>query len=306
MPHRVLITEAGSLVASHTMQQMQAAGMQVTAVASEQPVEFDSSKQLAEVAGAEYAVKMVAAHHADKQAITRELADKDCAIYLAQSRSDDSLLTEDEFTHAEIQRVLTFLQSAALSERLYRVVMLSRENSSDDAGIQQVEAAARDYMEHNRPDFDLVVIASPLIIGPLFSATIQESNSLFVKLCENSQGSELPKQCLFADARDIARSVVEAMEQEQANGRYEIVGGKMSSMEMVGLMSRCGYDVPHRQASSAASIATAGIAAASRSPKTQHELGLTCRPLVESVCDTLESLQAHGHLDSRSCTARCA
>lgn len=306
MPHRVLITEAGSLVASHTMQQMQAAGMQVTAVASEQPVEFDSSKQLAEVAGAEYAVKMVAAHHADKQAITRELADKDCAIYLAQSRSDDSLLTEDEFTHAEIQRVLTFLQSAALSERLYRVVMLSRESSPDDEGIQQVEAAARDYMEHNRPDFDLVVIAPPLIIGPLFSSTVQESNSLLVKLCNNSPGTELTEQGVFADARDIARSLVEAMEQEQANGRYEIVGGQMSSMEMAGLMNRCGYTVTPGESRPAATVAMAGILAAPRSHKTQRDLGLTCRPLADSVCDTLVSLEAHGHLKPCTCTARCA
>lgn len=101
--------------------------------------------------------------------------------------------------------------------------------------------AAWDFVEKEKPTFDLVTLCPPMIYGPLShtissSANLNQSNDrIYQNFIKSSKDVELPPNALylFVDVRDIAAAHVEAMMVEEASGkRFLIAKGQISSQQI--------------------------------------------------------------------------
>ena len=88
------------------------------------------------------------------------------------------------------------------------------------------EKAAWDFIAAENPDFDLVTVNPPLVIGPVvhhFATldSINTSNGKFVDLLGGKWKDEIPDSPiipLYIDVRDAALAHVYAMERQEAGG----------------------------------------------------------------------------------------
>lgn len=95
------------------------------------------------------------------------------------------------------------------------------------ASKKLAEKAAWDFVAENKPNFDLVTVCPPLVLGPVVHhlaslAAINTSNERIVNLLKGQWRDEIPPTgaaYLWIDVRDLARAHVRAMETQAAGGR---------------------------------------------------------------------------------------
>jgi dihydroflavonol-4-reductase len=187
------------------------------------------------------------------------------------------------------------------------------------------ERAAWDFVERNRPVFDLVAMNPFMVIGPSLTPALNQSNALFVRLLEGSFPAVLSMAWALVDVRDVADAHVRALGTPAAHGRYICAGEVMTMRALVHLLREQGYSgyrLPTLPLDSAFGTWIARLASY-RQPKgsgrylrthlgrvprydttkIRTELGVSFRPAAESVLDTMANLERWGHLPARSSPA---
>ncbi|KAJ4150313.1 hypothetical protein LMH87_011067 [Akanthomyces muscarius] len=103
------------------------------------------------------------------------------------------------------------------------------------------ERAAWDFVEAEKPAFDLATVNPPLVFGPVAHHlatpdSINTSNERVVALLQGKWKSEIPEtgtMVLWIDVRDVAAAHVRALETPAAGGkRLFIVGGRFDNRQV--------------------------------------------------------------------------
>jgi len=185
------------------------------------------------------------------------------------------------------------------------------------------EKAGWDFVEEQRPSFDLVVINPFLVIGPSYSSGLNPSNQLFVDLLKGTYPGVMNLTWGFVDVRDVADAHVRAMETPEASGRYICAGETIAMRALVELLARSGYEKGFKLPKLGMDCAIGDFAVklssytqpkgigsylrthVGRVPrydttKIRSELGVTFRPAEQSILDTMKDLERWGHTPARA------
>jgi dihydroflavonol-4-reductase len=176
-------------------------------------------------------------------------------------------------------------------------------------------------MVQQKPLFDLVAINPFMVIGPSLTSSLNPSNQIFVDLLKGSYPGIMNLTWGFVDVRDVADAHVRALDQPSAHGRYLCAGDTLSMRGLVALLTKNGYGgykLPKRPLDSPAGnllvrllsfTQATGVGSYLRShvgrvpkydtSKIRTDLGMSFRPVEESVLETLKDLDRWGHLPPR-------
>lgn len=167
------------------------------------------------------------------------------------------------------------------------------------------ERAAWKFVEDNKPNFTLAVCNPPLVLGPVLHhldslASLNTSNERIRDLMSGASKNRLPPtgNHLFVDVRDLALGHALAVEKDEAAGkRFFMVGGHFSNKEIAEIMGEkfpeLKENLPTKDALKTGDYPAIGPYGFD-STRSKSELGMTYRPLEESIVDAVKSLQALG------------
>ncbi|KAI1812304.1 hypothetical protein GGS20DRAFT_30020 [Poronia punctata] len=164
------------------------------------------------------------------------------------------------------------------------------------------ERAAWRFVEENKPNFSLAVCNPPLVLGPVVHhleslSSINTSNERIRDIISGASRNSCPPtgNHLFVDVRDLALGHVLAMEKPEAGGkRFFMVGGKFSNKEIAEIVAdefpELREKVPVGDALKPGDYPPHGSYGFDNS-RSREVLGLTYRPLKDSIVDAVKSLQ---------------
>ncbi|MEV6060765.1 aldehyde reductase [Nocardia asteroides] len=183
-----------------------------------------------------------------------------------------------------------------------------------DKGKTLAERAARDFVDRSAPalGFDLVTLHPPMILGPVLHRQTNISHEPVIRLLGRKVPGSLNVGWSTVDVRDLARAHRLALETPEAGGQRYLCGGDHVWMrDMAAVLATefgpRGFRIPARTlpdllvrlaATTDATVARVVPALGKRerlsAAKAKSELGLTFRPVRQSLLDTADSLLAHG------------
>ncbi|KAI0602331.1 NAD dependent epimerase/dehydratase [Biscogniauxia sp. FL1348] len=166
------------------------------------------------------------------------------------------------------------------------------------------ERTGWDFVEREKPNFDLATICPPLVFGPVVHhlnslSAINTSNERFVQLIQGKWKSEIPPTgvYLWVDVRDVALAHVNAMERPEAGGkRFFITAGNFSNRDLVAAARKnfpsLASQLPDESVKGG-EYPEEGVYGYDNSRATKI-LGIEWIPLEKSATDTIKSLQDIG------------
>ncbi|KAI1506686.1 NAD dependent epimerase/dehydratase [Biscogniauxia marginata] len=166
------------------------------------------------------------------------------------------------------------------------------------------EKAGWDFVEREKPNFDLATICPPLVFGPVVHhlnslAAINTSNERFVQLIQGKWKGEIPPTGVFlwVDVRDVALAHVNAIERPEAGGkRFFTTAGKFKNRDLVDLVRKnfpgLAGQLPDDSVKGG-DYPEGGVHGYDNSRATKV-LGIDWISLEKSVVDTVKSLQEVG------------
>jgi dihydroflavonol-4-reductase len=183
----------------------------------------------------------------------------------------------------------------------------------------QAERAAWEFAENQKPPFEVITINPFLIIGPSLVPSLNTSNQIFADLLKGIYPGIMSLTWGMVDVRDVAQAHVLAMETRAAQGRYLCASGNISMREVVALLRENGYGAGYRLPAMSLDhgignilvrlssyLQPAGVGSYLRTHvgrvpqydthKIRTGLGLSFRPVRESILDTMKDLARWGHL----------
>ncbi|KAF2973232.1 hypothetical protein GQX73_g389 [Xylaria multiplex] len=164
------------------------------------------------------------------------------------------------------------------------------------------ERAAWKFVEDNKPNFSLSVCNPPLVLGPIIHhleslSSVNTSNQRIRDLMSGAAKNACPYtgNHLFVDVRDLALGHALAVEKPEAGGkRFFMVGGKFSNKEIAEIIGEEFPDLrdnlPVGEALKSGDYPARGTYGFDSS-RSKEVLGLTYRPLKDSIVDAVKSLQ---------------
>lgn len=166
------------------------------------------------------------------------------------------------------------------------------------------ERAGWDFVEKEKPKFDLATICPPLVFGPVVHhlnslSAINTSNARFVDLIQGKMKDEIAPTGVhfWVDVRDVALAHVEAMERPTAGGqRFFVTAGKFSNREIVAAARKHFPELQDKlpaEAVKGGDFPEVGFPGYDNSRATKV-LGIDWVSLEKSTVDTIKSLQAVG------------
>jgi dihydroflavonol-4-reductase len=338
MEKTVLVSGASGFIAGHVIEQLLAAGHRVVGTVRD-PNDKAKNAHLAALPGADR-LTLVAADLTAPDPFTPH-ADVDVIQHLASPYAINVKDPQRDLVEPAVQGTLSMLRAAVANPRVKRVVLTSSMAAVTDNPDGRVltdadwntgssltrnpyyysktmaERAAWEFMEREKPGFDLVVINPFLVIGPSHTAAINTSPQTLVDIIKGTYPAIMALTWGFVDVRDVAAAHVAAMERPAAKGRYLCVAGNMSMAETVAEIRALGYAGKLPKLDLSGGFGTALMKLASytqpkgagsylrthlgRVPRydTQRsvaDLGLHYRPVKESLSDTLANLAKWGHI----------
>lgn len=164
------------------------------------------------------------------------------------------------------------------------------------------EKSAWEFVEREKPGFDLATVCPPLVFGPVVHhlnslAAINTSNERFVDLIRGKwkDAGAVPDTGVFfwVDVRDVALAHVEAFEREQAGGkRFFVLAGKFNNREIVAAARAAFPELADKLPSE--DVPGGGYPAAGTygydNSRATNELGISWIPIEKSAVDTIKSL----------------
>ncbi|KAI0390000.1 NAD dependent epimerase/dehydratase [Xylariaceae sp. FL0594] len=169
------------------------------------------------------------------------------------------------------------------------------------------EKTAWDFVDTEKPGFDLATINPPLVFGPVVPhlkslADINTSNGVLAQLVVGKWRDEIPAAgvYLWVDVRDVAKAHVEAMERPEAGGnRFFVTAGHFSHREIAAAARNNFPDLADKLPDESVKGgdypggSVDNIYKADNSKATKV-LGIDWIPLEKAVVDTIKSIKEFG------------
>lgn len=163
------------------------------------------------------------------------------------------------------------------------------------------ERAAWEFMETEKPNFDLATINPPLVLGPVVHYlnsldNINTSNTFVRDMIQGKMREKLAPTIFFpwVDVRDVALAHIKAMEIPAAGGnRFFVISGNLCNADVATIIKSNFPNLVERLPTELKSDLPADIFGHDNS-RSKQILGIEYRPLEESVVDTVKSLLALG------------
>jgi nucleoside-diphosphate-sugar epimerase len=164
------------------------------------------------------------------------------------------------------------------------------------------ERAAWEFVAKEKATFELSVCNPPLVLGPIVHYlntldNINTSNARVRDMLKGTSKEKLPPSGnhLWVDVRDIATAHVLAMEKPEAGGhRFFVTQGNFCNREIVDIIKeefpQYRAVLPDGEATKSGDYPAAGVHGWNNKQSVEV-LGVTYRPLRESIVDTVRSLQ---------------
>lgn len=163
------------------------------------------------------------------------------------------------------------------------------------------EKAAWDFVEKEKPNFDIATINPPLVYGPVVHYlnsldSINTSNERIRNMIQGKlkDGLSPTGAYLFVDVRDVALAHIKAMEIPAAGGeRFFIVSDYMSNADVAGIIKKNFPNLADKLPEDPKSDMPDDVYGFDNS-KSKKVLGIEYRGLEESIVDTVKSLLEAG------------
>jgi len=163
------------------------------------------------------------------------------------------------------------------------------------------EKAAWEFVEKEKPNFQISTINPPLVFGPVVHYlnsldAINTSNARFKDMMEGKMKDGLTPTgtWIWVDVRDVALAHVKAIEVPEAAGkRFFCTAGYMSNAELANVIKKSFPDLGDKLPEKCESDKPEDIFQIDNS-QSRDVLGIKYRPLEQCVIDTVKSLQAVG------------
>eukprot|EP00026_Physarum_polycephalum_P011077 Phypoly_transcript_11273.p1 GENE.Phypoly_transcript_11273~~Phypoly_transcript_11273.p1 ORF type:complete len:331 (+),score=53.53 Phypoly_transcript_11273:121-1113(+) len=179
------------------------------------------------------------------------------------------------------------------SEKDYNPITLEQAIAGDAttayiASKRLAEKAAFDFVEKNKPHFDIVTLCPPMIYGPLVRNTgeYSESSAMFYNILTGKQEIEPYPFDMYIDVRDLAQAHLLAYQKPEAsNQRFLPTNGNYCWQEVVD------YAHEHFPGQIKAKKGNPGhfpeVVGRADNSKSRTILGLTYRPKEQTFHDTI-------------------
>ncbi len=340
MSDKILVSGATGFIASHTIERLLAAGHDVVGTVRD-PKNTSKTAHLQAMSGADQHLTLVAADLTDTDPFSAH-TDVDVILHMASPYAMNVNDAQRDLVDPAVQGTVSMLTAAAKSPRVRRVILtssmaaitdepdgrvLTEEDWNDKStparnpyyySKAMAERAAWDFMEAEKPHFDLVVINPFLVIGPAHTAAINTSNQTFVDIIGGAYPAVMALNWGFVDVRDVADAHVAALSADVPAGRYIAASANMDMTEVVALLRASGYGhtkLPKFKLTGAIGTALMKLASFGQpkgigsylrthlgriprfdNTKIKREMGITFRSPQESIQDTLADLTKWGHI----------
>lgn len=343
---KLLVTGASGFIAAHVVSQLLAKGHQVRGTVRSRA----KAKELLALPGAAERLELVEADLLTPGAFDAAAESCDAVLHTASPYVLDAKDPQKDLVEPAVAGTRNVLAAAAKAKSVRRVVVTSSvaaitdEPESDHVLTEAdwntksslernpyyysktlAERAAWDFVEKEKPGFDLVVINPFLVIGPSLTpgaSGVNTSNQMFVDLLTGTYPGIMNLAWGFVDVRDVAEAHVRAVETPSASGRYLTAGETMPMRALVELLEQNGWGKGNKlpklgmdcsvgdfavrlssyfQPKGVGSYLRTNVGRVPRydNGKVQRELGVRFRPAAESVLDTLEDLRKQGQVQKQ-------
>lgn len=181
------------------------------------------------------------------------------------------------------------------------------------------EEAAWAFMEKHTPHFDLVAINPSAVIGPSVVPRFNTSSLLLAALTNGTTPGIVDLPFAYVDIRDTGRAHVAAMETASASGRYLCHAATVTMRQVVDVMEDMGlrdrFKIPKLALDNRIGNGVARFAALFQPKQTRRfvqdylgktisvdtskirrELGMTFRPIDETLRSAIADVEKWGHL----------
>ncbi len=340
MSEQVLVSGANGFIASHSIAQLLEQGKRVIGTVRN-PSDETRTAHLWALPGAEAGLTLVAADLTADDPFSA-YTDVDAILHMASPYVLNVADAQKDLVDPAVQGTVSMLRAAAKSPRVKRVVLtssmaaitdepdgrlLSEADWNDKSTLTRnayyysktmAERAAWDFMEREKPGFDLIVINPFMVIGPALSSEINTSNQILVDVAAGVYPAILALEWGFVDVRDVAEAHVRALSASDAKGRYLCAAANRNMAELVQLIRKAGaasgklpnLNLAHGFGTSLMMLASyaqpAGVGSYLRThlgrvprftnAKIQADLGLKFRDVDQTIVDTVKDLIRLGHM----------
>ncbi len=197
-------------------------------------------------------------------------------------------------------------------------IMSSLDRNPYHFSKTSAELAAWDFIMKQRPAFDLVVINPFMVIGPSLGPSLNTSNEIIRDIMTGVYPVIMDINWGFVDVRDVAKAHVLAMETTTASGRYLCSAEAVHMREVLALLKSSGfggYPLPKANLTGKMGTllmkvlsftqpkntgmyirTTIGRTMRYDNTKIKRELGISFKPVEESLIETVQDMIKWGHL----------
>ncbi|WCJ44768.1 NAD(P)-binding Rossmann-fold superfamily protein [Euphorbia peplus] len=158
-------------------------------------------------------------------------------------------------------------------------------------GVSKTEAESVAMEFGQQTGLDVVRVCPVLVLGPILQSTANSSTSFLLRqLKAEGQKSKESRLQKIVDVRDVAEALVLAYEKPEAEGRYICAGHMIMAKDLIEKLKTLfpQYEYP-------------SFIEEHEEPKMSSEklkkLGWSCRPLEETLIDSIQSYRAAGLLE---------
>ncbi len=340
---KVLVTGAAGFIASHIVSELLGKGYAVRGTVRSLSKSSDLAA-LRGLPGAAERLELVEGDLLAPGAFDAAAAGCDAVLHTASPYVLDARDPQRDLVEPAVQGTRNVLSAAKKAGTVRRVVLtssmaaitdepegdhvLTEADWNDRSTLSRnpyylsktlAERRAWDFVEQDKPGFDLVAINPFLVIGPSMSKGINTSNQLFVDLLAGTYPGVMNLTWGFVDVRDVADAHVRALETPAASGRYIVAGETIAMRAVVDLLQKRGWAAGNKLPTLGMDCAAGDFAVklssylqprgigsylrthVGRVPrydttKVRRELGLRFRPVETSILDTLDDLARQGHV----------